>query len=169
MKGSQQGATLFVALIILLIITLLALSGARETSLESRMTGNLIEQQDLLNLSEATLREGERSLTQGSSPVQDYVCDATGDYCFLDTTPSYTQDFAKAKAYSLSSSSAPKSMLWYGISASTGDISGQSQNPEYGNMMRGIGVFTYEVNTKAEDTSTGQQVRLRSTVTKLFN
>lgn len=168
MKDSQRGATLFVALIILLVITLLALSGARETSLESRMTGNLSEQQDLLNLSEATLREGEGIFTQGSSPIQDYACDADSDYCFVDATPSYTQDFSTAKAYSLSSGSTTKSMKWYGITASTGESSGQSQNPEYGNIMRGVGTFTYEVNTKAEDSNTKQQIRLRSTVSKTF-
>lgn len=56
----QQGSTLLISLVILLMITLLAVSNMREVSLESRITGNLIEQKRLRNAGEAGLREGER-------------------------------------------------------------------------------------------------------------
>lgn len=58
MPKRQDGATLFIALIILLVVTLLAVSSVREVTLESRMTGIFIEQQRLLNAAEAGLREG---------------------------------------------------------------------------------------------------------------
>jgi type IV pilus assembly protein PilX len=169
MNHSQRGATLFVALIMLLVITLLALSGARETALEGRITGHFVEQQNLLNLSEAALREGEQSLTTGTSPVQNYACAEADSYCLVNITPSYTQDFSTAKSYTPTSGASNQSMLWYALPADTGDASGQSLNPEYGNMMMGIGTFTYEVNVRARDSSTEQQTRLRSTITKIFN
>lgn len=60
----QAGATLLVAIMMLLIITLLALSSMRGVSLESRITGNLKQQKMLMNAAEAALRMGETSITQ---------------------------------------------------------------------------------------------------------
>jgi type IV pilus assembly protein PilX len=61
-KCDQNGATLLVALMMLLIITLLALSSMRGVSLESRITGNLRLQKTLTNAAEAGLRIGEESI-----------------------------------------------------------------------------------------------------------
>lgn len=61
-KHDQSGATLLVALMMLLIITLLALSSMRGVSLESRITGNLRLQKTLTNAAEAGLRIGEESI-----------------------------------------------------------------------------------------------------------
>ena len=64
MPREQTGATLIVAIMMLLIITLLALSSMRGVSLESRITGNLKQQKALVNAAEAGLRMGELSITQ---------------------------------------------------------------------------------------------------------
>jgi type IV pilus assembly protein PilX len=58
----QRGATLFIALIMLLLITLLAVNSMRGTTLEAKITGNLIEQKRATNAAEAALRVGERRL-----------------------------------------------------------------------------------------------------------
>jgi type IV pilus assembly protein PilX len=58
----QSGATLLVALMMLLIITLLALSSMRGVSLESRITGNLKQQKNLTSAAEAGLRIGEQKI-----------------------------------------------------------------------------------------------------------
>lgn len=58
----QTGATLLVAIMMLLIITLLAISSMRGVSLESRITGNLKQQKALINAAEAGLRIGESSI-----------------------------------------------------------------------------------------------------------
>lgn len=55
----QQGATLFIALIMLLALTILAVSSMRGVTLESRITASRIESSRLLNLADAALREGE--------------------------------------------------------------------------------------------------------------
>lgn len=164
----QKGSTLFVALIMLLVITLLALSGAREIALESRITGNFLEQQKLLNDAEAALREGEKQLTLSNKPVE-AACSSTGSYCFRDESASYAQSFeGGALSYAFVSGDS-SSNQWYAIPAPSGATEGQAENPEYGNMMLGIGTFRYEVNAEAEDNSSGRKANLRTTTAKVFN
>lgn len=55
----QQGAVLIVALVMLLVLTVLAVSNMRGVTLESRITANRIETGYLDNLANAALREGE--------------------------------------------------------------------------------------------------------------
>lgn len=71
-RHAQAGATLMVAIMMLLIITLLALSSMRGVSLESRITGNLKLQKTLTGAAEAGLRMGERS-------IRYWNCTGTGD------------------------------------------------------------------------------------------
>lgn len=55
----QQGAVLLVAMVMLLILTLLAVSNMRGVTLESRITANRAETQRLHDVADAALREGE--------------------------------------------------------------------------------------------------------------
>lgn len=55
----QQGAVLLVALVILLVITVLAVTSMRGVVLESRITSNRAMTQKLLEQADAALREGE--------------------------------------------------------------------------------------------------------------
>lgn len=170
MPNRQTGAALFIALIMLLVITLLALSGARETTLESRITGNFIEQQRLLNYAEGALREGEGRLTDVSKPVEP---NCTGSYCFRDEQAANTQSFGTALAYVPVTNESTHEMNWYAVPAPSGAVEGQSENPEYGNMMLGIGTFRYEINAEALNSNDPdgkeRKVNLRSTTAKVFN
>lgn len=56
---NQQGAVLVVALVMLLVLTVLAVSNMRGVTLESRITANRVEAGRLQNLADAALREGE--------------------------------------------------------------------------------------------------------------
>lgn len=56
---NQQGAVLIIALVMLLVLTVLAVSNMRGVTLESRVTGNRVETSRLQNLADAALREGE--------------------------------------------------------------------------------------------------------------
>lgn len=58
----QSGATLLVAIMMLLVITLLAISSMRGVSLESRITGNVKQQKNLTSAAEAGLRIGEKNI-----------------------------------------------------------------------------------------------------------
>src|SRR5699024_6128738 len=57
-----QGAVLVIALVMLLVITVLAVSSMRGVTLESRITANRVQSQHLQNLADAALREGEMRL-----------------------------------------------------------------------------------------------------------
>lgn len=169
MPKRQDGATLFIALIILLVVTLLAVSSVREVTLESRMTGIFIEQQRLLNAAEAGLREGEGRLT---GPIKPLEVSCASDYCLRADSPAYEQKFDTSIAYAPSDGTASNggtSVRWYALPAPSGSSEGASENPEYGNMMKGIGVFRYEVNAEATNNSSGRTTNLRSTTAKVFN
>jgi len=55
----QQGAVLIIALVMLLVLTVLAVSNMRGVTLESRITASRAETQRLLDTADAALREGE--------------------------------------------------------------------------------------------------------------
>src|SRR5690554_5454778 len=55
----QQGAVLIIALVMLLVLTVLAVTNMRGVTLESRITANRVETGRLQNLADAALREGE--------------------------------------------------------------------------------------------------------------
>ena len=52
----QRGAVLFIALIMLLVITVLAVSSMREVTLEARITGNFLEPVSYTHLTLPTKR-----------------------------------------------------------------------------------------------------------------
>lgn len=71
---SQGGAVLFVALIMLLLLTIMGLAAMRNTNLEERMAGNLRDQSIAFLASEAALRSGEDNAksifsTVGAAPA----------------------------------------------------------------------------------------------------
>jgi type IV pilus assembly protein PilX len=86
----QTGATLLVAIVMLLIITLLALASMRGVSLESRITGNLRLQKNLTNAAEAGLRIGEQS-------IDEWKCAGNTSYksCFAVPTTLVNGDYAQ--------------------------------------------------------------------------
>jgi type IV pilus assembly protein PilX len=57
--STQQGSTLIVALVILLIMTMLSIAGMQGTILEEKMAGNMADRNVALQSAEAALREAE--------------------------------------------------------------------------------------------------------------
>lgn len=55
----QSGAVLFIALIMLLVLTLLAINSMRGVTLETRITANRAQETKLINVADAALREAE--------------------------------------------------------------------------------------------------------------
>ncbi|MFJ3483592.1 PilX N-terminal domain-containing pilus assembly protein [Pseudomonas sp. NPDC090202] len=101
--NAQKGATLIVAIIMLLLLTLLALSSMRGVSLESRITGNLKLQKNLTAAAEAGLRMGESSIgfwkCQGTDTGSSAGTGAQNDMpkpCinYLKLTPNANGDYA---------------------------------------------------------------------------
>lgn len=171
-RQAQQGAILFVSLIILLIISLLAISSVRQSTLESRITGSVIEEKRLFNSAESGLRNTETTIVSSMLPA-DQCASTIVLPCLWNKTPAYTQDFSDGLAYTgkgtypAATSGVTTSVTRYMISAPTGGAAGQTMNPEYGNMMLGTGTFMYEVNSRA--TSNGRTVPVRSVMARVFN
>ena len=66
----QQGASLVISLILLTLVTLIAMSGAKTVALQEKMTANTYDRSLALQAAEAALREGENiaELQSGLSP-----------------------------------------------------------------------------------------------------
>jgi len=172
-RHAQQGAILFVSLIILLVISVLAISSVRQSALEARITGSVAEEKRLFNSAESALRNTEESLSESLLPPDRCPADATPDAlpCVWNKTANdYAQDFSDAMGYTgngVTPSSQTTTVSRYMIAAPSGNIGGQSINPEYGSMMLGNGTFFYEVNGRAA--SNNREAPLRSVVARVYN
>lgn len=93
----QRGAVLFVALVMLLLITLAAVAGMRGMQLEGRMTGNRLEQHRLMSAAESALREGEGRLRSSTRALDN--CTAGTTPCFTGPATTYATDFSKSNLY----------------------------------------------------------------------
>lgn len=185
----QHGAALVIALVFLLILTTLAITNMREVTLEARITGNLVDQKQLFNAAEAGLRDGEyrtigtRRKIPGSYDLATALqplnalneCPASlaaEEACLINKAPDpdYKQwfDSEKTQTYSPDDvTSFAETINWYAIPAPGGANTGENENPEYGNMLQGIGLFRYEVNSRA--TSDNGEIYMRSTTARIYN
>lgn len=180
-RRSQRGASLLIALIMLILITLLAVSSIQESTLQTRITGNLLEEKRLLASAEAGLRDAERRLSKNGAPdgcpqpltqkpcVQGFV---------PNTTDGYKTDFVgKSLAYGDSSNptTLDRNVHWYLRDIPQGANTSCS-DPEKN--ARGEGcVSYYEVNAqayKSEDNAANAKpcsidvVCLRAVVSRQF-
>ena len=118
----QRGAVLVISLVFLLILTTLAVTNMREVALESRVTGNLVNQKGCFDSGEAGLRDGEYRVfgKPGADSPGDYQLQPIANYgdgvvvvpgiplatqscptdltsdqpCVLDQDATFTQSFA---------------------------------------------------------------------------
>ncbi|MGD8642269.1 MAG: PilX N-terminal domain-containing pilus assembly protein, partial [Gammaproteobacteria bacterium] len=60
MIGQQRGSVLIISLIVMLILTVLGVSGMKSSVLEEKMAGNVRDKQLAFQAAEATLREAEQ-------------------------------------------------------------------------------------------------------------
>jgi len=177
-SGSHQtGATLLVAIMMLLVITLLALSSMRGVSLESRITGNLKMQKTLFNAAEGALRIGENSISSAAPPSASSVCSST--FCLRwslaelavpaskDTPTRFTT--ADSNNVTTVANNYDVKVQWYVVDL--GNLVGYSQG-DCG--ARGCGFHYYEVNACAStvlctsDTTT-PRVTLRTVIARYYN
>jgi len=59
-KQSQSGSVLIISLIVMLVLTILGVSGMKSSVMEEKMAGNMRDSQLAFQSAEATLREAER-------------------------------------------------------------------------------------------------------------
>lgn len=66
--GKQAGASLIVALILLLILTMIGVAGMQDTTLQEKMVGNTRDRNLAFQAAEAALRGGEKFLQSATLP-----------------------------------------------------------------------------------------------------
>lgn len=172
----QQGASLLVALIMLLVLSVLAATSMRGVVQESRVTATRTEQVRLESQSDSATRAAGNLIAArpaallhcGTPPAQP---------CLVSTqvATDYKVDGAQFTTYDGSGDggTSPSKDLasgWYIIPAPSGEAEGQTQNPEYGNRMRGIGTFLYEANAYAHpDGRSSEKIYTRAVFSKTYN
>ncbi|MBD9485374.1 pilus assembly protein PilX [Pseudomonas sp. PDM14] len=160
--NTQNGVSLVIALVFLLVITALAISNMREISLEAKITGNMIENKQLLTVAESALRDGERRTTERGPQEPSDNCEniATKKLCLLNREPEYAVDKSNVQVYSPNDGTTLfGAAQWYAQPAPSGSSQGETENPEYGNMILGIGIFRYEVNGIATNNDLSSAIR----------
>lgn len=80
----QQGAVLFIGLIMLLIMSLIAITGMQSATLEERMAGNTRDNMVAFQAAEAALKAGEALLDSGTLTLN--LFDDDGSDGFYDNT-----------------------------------------------------------------------------------
>lgn len=70
-SSTEQGSTLVLALVILLVLTLIGVAGMRSTSVQEKMASNLRDKDLAFQAAEAALREAEQFLQVASLPAFD--------------------------------------------------------------------------------------------------
>lgn len=91
-KASQGGVALVVALILLVVMTLVGLSGLRNVTLEERMTANTFDRSISFQAAEAALKQAE-ALVQAQAalavmqPAAGTPCDAATGVCGAPAQP----------------------------------------------------------------------------------
>ncbi|KAF1071866.1 MAG: hypothetical protein GAK45_00403 [Pseudomonas citronellolis] len=187
----QRGAVLFVALIMLLVVTALAVSSLREVTMEARMTANSLEAKRLENAAEAGLRAGENTLsnaqsapdasascgTNATTPCVPYAsASAAADYTapkFGSSAPAATYTTSDATTYvnptASGATASTTAIKWYAVPIGSTCV-------EDNCALTGKGaVFYYQVNSCASASSCAttdgsvQLITLRSVLAKVFN
>lgn len=92
LKRAQQGTTLFVTLVFLVVITLFGVSAINTSSLNLRIAGNMQFQQQAAAAAQQGIETAMGSLTSFTSPVAQTVNvdinkDGTNDYAVAIATP----------------------------------------------------------------------------------
>lgn len=179
----QRGSTLLVALVVLLIVTMLAISNMREATLESRMTGNLVEQKRLQNAADSGQREAERRFINTIFPPEPtsnctkaqikYPC--VLDIKALGVTLNNMHKDPKGTLKSIYDAESPtatstvwmpyrgtdlttptlsdRNIGWNSIPAPSGGTDNEEENVEYGALAAGTNIFYYEANASASGSS----------------
>ena len=80
-RSSQQGASLVIGLIMLLLLTIIGVTSIRTTVIQEKMAGNLKDYNAAFQAAEAGLRDGEQLLATGVLPTFD---NSSGYYQPLD-------------------------------------------------------------------------------------
>jgi type IV pilus assembly protein PilX len=105
----QRGATLIVALVLLMLLTMIGVAGMQDTTLQEKMVGNMRDRSLAFQAAEAALRGGEKYLQAATLPAfnnssglinKNYTGLRSGDPAFWDAYPWSTNSRAYSTTFS---------------------------------------------------------------------
>ena len=92
----QQGAALITGLILLIVMTLIAVTGMQTTTLEEKMAGNMRNQDLAFQASEAGLRDGEALLSPANISDRPETCSSAPCNCTTSSCNVWEQNLYDA-------------------------------------------------------------------------
>ncbi|MCI0919551.1 hypothetical protein JNA64_20520 [Pseudomonas stutzeri] len=176
----ERGATLLIALILLLVITVLAISSIREAALEERIVGNVRDQQAAFNGAESALREAETRLANSAGPpLPATPCAAT--LCVLPSPPTsisfldwswwqsnaITYQGATTDSTALGVASTPRWQSAF-IGFDPADSNGTVEVTDPDLRSKGVGPYYYQVNAASQGRSTRTMTSLQSVTVQRY-
>lgn len=172
----QGGASLFIALIMLLVITVLAVTSMRGVVLDNRISGLMRTNSILSNQAETAVTHIESRLQRLVEPLQ--ACPNQDEICidseilgnFVAGTYVYKAEQPDTEMVNLASGIGQPSISsqWGVVPAPAGDLEGETINPHYGETIRGIGTFMYQV-TGSASLSDEDKAHVRTVYAKDFS
>ena len=172
--SNQRGATLIIALIILVVMTMLSITGMQTTILEEKMAGNMADNNAALQGAEAALREAEVQFPPlqtppvpvascSAPPCQVWELNKTGNLTFKDDAwwQSNGHEFGDTGIQEFTRASAdPRYIIEY-----------QSEVlDDYGSGIdAGSGRTMYRITARGKGTSDNAEVILQSSYSKRYN
>lgn len=130
MPKKSRGSVLIVSLVILLVLTLLGLSGMGDTVLQERMAGNLQESMSAFQAAEAGLRDGETDATENITIADVFKPDCTDGLCEPADPATDTYDVWQVGA-GLVTWATYTNAIEFGDGTGANDLQNVSQNPAY--------------------------------------
>ncbi len=183
-RRQQQGVALFVALIMLLIVTVLGLASMRATTLQERMSANMYDRSLAFQRSEAAMRAAENAIT-GSWRITDLggvdCSPGTGVACPLTPANTFTANDATwidvPAAHQVNTDLSPGTPQYHvdfvgtGPSESSYGVQDNADYANYGNAYAPDEVAYYRVTTRSStpaDADDRAIVVLQSTYRRAF-
>lgn len=162
----ERGATLIVALVLLLIMTLIGVAGMQDTTLQEKMVGNMRDRNLAFQAAEAALRGGEKYLQAATLPSfnnsaglinKNYPGLRSGDPDFWDSYPwaSNALSYSSTSTYT-DLSAAPR----YVIEEVPTVFSAPGESVKFNALKE---LKSYRVTTRAQGGTTDAVVILQST------
>jgi type IV pilus assembly protein PilX len=156
---AQRGATLIVAMILLLLITMIGVAGMQTTNMQERMAGAMMDRNQAFQTAESALRRAEIYLAATKSPTSTKLGSTAkpGSSDYWDSTFNWTSKATAVTDTKYDELAADPLYVIEKISTVAAGSSVQYKDAQSTN------VITYRVTAKGTGLSSNTQVILQST------
>lgn len=153
-QPQQQGVTLIISMIVLLLLTLMGLASIQNTGLEEKMAGSLRDQNMAFQAAESALRDAEGVLAS-TTVLPNFDGTTAGYYAVLEGQPEHwaasrwTASAASYSGTSLATASVPRYIIEQLVATGGGSsleaVAVQENEPLFRVTGRGVGVTSNAV------------------------